>query len=80
MPRYILRHAVTDFASPLSKGASYLLQAEVMKTFQVQGYKLYVIGTLAEDGDNQKLQNISAFKEKFGSLYYVEGDGLRSVY
>lgn len=66
--------AVTDFASPHSEGAGYFLQTEVMKVLKRGEYELYVIGLLAEEGDSQKLQDISSFKEKLGNLYQVEGE------
>ena len=65
--------AVTDFASPYSKRASYLLQTEVMKSLQQKGYELYIVGLLYY-GDDQKLQRISDFKRQFGDVYFVEGD------
>lgn len=66
--------AVTDFASPYASGAGYFLQTEAMKSFKEKGYVLYVVGLLADKGDSEKLQHISEFKKKLGSLYIVEGE------
>lgn len=66
--------AVTDFSSPYVEGAGYFLQTEVMKDLKKKRYELYVIGLLAEEGDSQKLKDISSFKKKLGNLYWVEGE------
>lgn len=66
--------AVTEFASPYAQGVGYFLQTEVMKALKKKGYEFYVVGLLAEKGDPKKLQDISAFKEKLGDRYSVEGE------
>lgn len=67
--------SVSDFSSPYSKkGAAYLLQVEVMKALKEKGYERYVVGPLAEEGDSQKLQDISNFKKQFGEIYVVDSD------
>ena len=66
--------AVSDYSSPYSKRAAYLLQIEVMKSLKEKGYERYVVGVLAEEGDSQKLKNISNFKKQFGEIYLADGD------
>ena len=66
--------AVTDFSSPYAEGAGYALQTEVIKAAKKKGYERYVVGLLAEEGDSEKIKNISAFKRKFGERYIVEGE------
>lgn len=66
--------AASNFSSPYSKRAGYLLQTEAAMIFKERGFEMYVVGLLADDDDAEKLKNISAFKKQFGDLFLVEGE------